>query len=154
MSEDPKKKAGDLKAPLHLVPTVANRQMAFALNHGAEKYGVYNWRESEGIKATTYIAALKRHTDQFTDGEDADDDSNLSHLAHIMATCAILLDAERVGKLIDDRPVVVKKAEVWEPPCLVDGNMRPCNNAKYPIVCESCVSLPTGWTNFVARRKS
>jgi len=100
--EDPKKQAGDLKDPLHLLPTVALRQTAHVLKLGADKYGVYNWRESEGVKASTYSAAIMRHLTQFMDGEDVDGESGRSHLAHIMATCSILLDAERVGHLIDD----------------------------------------------------
>ena len=106
--EDPKKQAGDLKDPLHLLPTVAMRQTAHVLALGAAKYGVYNWRESEGVKASTYAAAIMRHLTQFMDGEDVDEESGRSHLAHIMATCSILLDADRVGKLIDDRPKVKK----------------------------------------------
>jgi hypothetical protein len=100
---DPKKQAGDQKDPLHLLPTVALRQAAGALACGADKYGVYNWRDSDGVLASTYSAALMRHLLQFMDGEDVDSESGLSHLAHIMATCCILLDAELCGKLIDDR---------------------------------------------------
>ena len=103
MSEDPKKKAGDLKAPLHLLPTYSMRQTAHVLSLGAEKYGVYNWRESGGVKATTYSSAIMRHLFQYMDGEDIDEESGKSHLAHIMATCAILMDADRVGELLDDR---------------------------------------------------
>jgi hypothetical protein len=101
---DPKAKAGAIKCPLHLLPTVALRETAHVMQLGAKKYGEYNWRESEGVCASTYIGAIMRHLLQFTDGEDADSESNRSHLAHIVATCCILLDAESVGKLIDDRP--------------------------------------------------
>jgi len=102
--EDPKKAAGDLKDPLHLLPTIALRQTAHVLKLGADKYGVYNWRHSNGVKASTYSAAILRHITQYMDGEDVDEESGKSHLAHIMATCSILLDAERVNKMIDDRP--------------------------------------------------
>lgn len=100
---DPKEQAGKLKCPLHLLPPVALRETAHVLKLGADKYGVYNWRESAGVSATTYTAAILRHLLQFMDGEDADAESGRSHLAHIMATCCILLDAEAVEKLIDDR---------------------------------------------------
>jgi len=102
-NEDPKKKAGELKDPLHLLPTVAMRKTAHVLALGARKYGVYNWRYSDGIKASTYVAAIMRHLTQFMDGEIVADESGISHLAHIMATCSILLDAEHAGHLIDDR---------------------------------------------------
>jgi len=100
---DPKKQAGDLKHPLHLLPTVALVQTAHVLKLGADKYGVYNWRESAGVKASTYTAAIFRHLVQYMDGEDVDEESGKSHLAHIMATCSILLDADSAGNAIDDR---------------------------------------------------
>lgn len=39
----------------------------------------------------------------FKFGEDVDDESGLPHAAHIMATAAIVIDAQREGTLIDDR---------------------------------------------------
>ena len=68
-NEDPKKKAGDLKDPLHLLPTVALRFMARVLKGGADKYGVYNWRFSKGVKIMTYAAAILRHLFLYMDGE-------------------------------------------------------------------------------------
>ena len=89
--EDPKKKAGDKKTPLHLLPTIALYETAHVLALGAAKYGVYNWRESESVEIQTYTAAMMRHILQYTDGEDVDEESGRSHLAHVMATCSILL---------------------------------------------------------------
>jgi len=100
---DPKKAMGDAKCPMHLLPTVALRQAAWVLQGGAQKYGEWNWRTSDGILTSTYIGAIMRHLCQFADGEDQDDESGRSHLAHIIAGSSILLDADRVGKLIDDR---------------------------------------------------
>ncbi len=104
MKTDPKKSAGDQKDPLHLFPTAPLRSTSRVLKLGADKYGIFNWRHSDGVSSSTYIAAILRHLTQFTDGENVDAESGESHLSHIMATCAILLDADRVGKLIDDRP--------------------------------------------------
>lgn len=145
MSEDPKKKAGDLKAPLHILPTVALRETAHVLKLGADKYGVYNWREPDGIKATTYTAAMMRHLLQYTDGEDVDEESGRSHLAHIMATCSILLDAERVGNLIDDRPKLKKRVEPWESPC---GLPHLCRNSAHIYPCQSCTLHDGRWTKY------
>jgi hypothetical protein len=39
----------------------------------------------------------------YVDGEDLDPESGMDHLAHIMACCAVLLDAKAAGKLNDDR---------------------------------------------------
>lgn len=100
---NPKDVAGRSKCPLHLIPGVAEAQTARALQHGALKYGEWNWR-SIPINATPYIAAARRHLAAWTDGEDVDPESGLSHLAHVAATLAILMDAEAVGTLVDDRP--------------------------------------------------
>jgi len=155
MSTDPKKANGDLKCPMHLLPTVALRAMARALYHGAvtKGYGIYNWRAGDGIKTSTYTAALQRHTLQLMDGEDVDAESGESHLAHIMATCAILMDAESAGKLIDDRvkaPKIAGRPAIWEPQC---GFVvySACKNAEHPVVCGSCVERLEDWTNFSRR---
>lgn len=101
--ENPKDIAGRAKCPLHLIPGVAEAQTARALAHGAAKYGEFNWRTIP-IHAAPYIAAARRHLAAWTDGEDLDPESGLSHLAHVAATVAILMDAAAVGTLMDDRP--------------------------------------------------
>ena len=101
--KDPKKEAVAKKEPMHLLPTVFLRRTATVLGLGAKKYGEYNWRISDGVDANTYIAAIRRHIAQYSDGEDVDKESGVSHLAHIAATCAVLLDAEQHGKLVDNR---------------------------------------------------
>jgi hypothetical protein len=100
---DPKGEAGKAKAPLALLPPEALRQAAWAHGLGAEKYGVANWRENQ-VCATTYVSAMMRHIGQYLDGEDADAESGLSHLAHVIASANILIDAKHCGTLVDDRP--------------------------------------------------
>lgn len=100
---DPKGAAGALKTPLHLIPPVASAAVARVHAHGAAKYGAYNWRSNQ-ICTTTYIAAMKRHLDAYLDGEDLDPESGEPHIAHIAASCNILLDAGNHGTLVDDRP--------------------------------------------------
>ncbi len=75
---------------------------AWAHADGASKYKPYNWRHVN-VCATTYIAAIMRHLDAFRNGEDCAEDSGCHHLAHIIANCNILLDAEQAGTLVDDR---------------------------------------------------
>ncbi len=99
---DPKGEAGKQKTQLALIPTALNKSVAGVLRHGAEKYGIFNWRATS-VCASTYVHAMMRHLDAYRDGEDADKDSGLSHLAHIAANCAILLDAESCSCLADDR---------------------------------------------------
>lgn len=100
---NPKSAIGATKVPLHLIPPSALHYLALALEDGARKYGPFNWREF-GISSSTYRAARLRHDGSHWDGEDCAPDSRVHHLAHIMACCAIELDALTLGKLIDDRP--------------------------------------------------
>ena len=100
---NPKTAMGALKVPLHLVPPSATHFTALAFKDGAAKYGPYNWRE-KGVSASVYYAAAKRHMDAWWDGEDVSPDALVHHLGHVMACCAIVLDAMTIGKLNDDRP--------------------------------------------------
>ena len=101
-SGNPKARVGSLKAPLHLVPPALSIGVAYALKDGAAKYGAYNWRE-EPINVSTYIGAILRHLYAYQDGEDDAEDSGVSHLAHVAACCALLMDSEAHGSLVDDR---------------------------------------------------
>ena len=104
MSElDPKGAAGKLKPQLQLVPSVAIQELAAALADGAKKYGAWNWRGAS-VETMTYLGAILRHTFAVIDGEDADPQSGVSHLGHISANCAILLDAAKHKTLVDNRP--------------------------------------------------
>ena len=109
--ENPKESVGATKVPLHLIPPVASEQMALALLSGAynpdgtERYGPWNWRDA-GINITTYVGAIKRHTDGIMAGEWIDPKSGHPHMAHIMAGAAIALDAEAHGMMNDDRPPI------------------------------------------------
>jgi hypothetical protein len=100
---NPKSAAGAVKPQFHLIPLAPLAYLARVFEHGAAKYGPFNWRET-GVKASVYISAILRHLFAWTEGEDLDPDSGKPHLAHVMASCCILLDAYLSGKLIDDRP--------------------------------------------------
>lgn len=78
---------------------------------GAFKYGAFNFRDTP-IAAQTYQDAIERHLQLWFDGEDDDLEtdengvmvgSGVSHLASVIASCALLLDAQQTGKLVDDR---------------------------------------------------
>ena len=100
---NPKTRVAASKAPLNLVPPSSTFYLSKAFADGAKKYGPYNWR-SEPVSASVYYAALLRHMQAWWDGEDVAQDSKIEHLAHAMACIAILLDADSVGSLQDDRP--------------------------------------------------
>lgn len=65
-------------------------------------YGRWNWRTAPA-EAETYVAAIERHLLRWRAGEEIDAQTGVSHLASIMASCAILRDAQEFGTLIDNR---------------------------------------------------
>lgn len=99
---DTKGEVGKSKPQLHLIPRVSLEAQAGALELGRHKYGESNWRYNT-VCQSTYISAIMRHTAALQDGEDLDPESGISHLGHIMAGCAIILDAAKCGTLVDDR---------------------------------------------------
>lgn len=100
---NPKQAAGDRKPPLGLVPPSAIVAMAEAMADGAAKYGAYNWRDLP-VEVMTYLHANLRHVAAFLDGEECAPDSGRHHLAHAMASLAIVYDAIQCGCAIDNRP--------------------------------------------------
>ena len=100
---NPKTAYGKAKPPMQYVPPVALLELGLVMEFGAKKYGPMNWRK-DPITASTYYDALMRHAALYWDGNDRDLESKRKHLGHIKACCAILLDAEACGTLIDDRP--------------------------------------------------
>lgn len=109
--ENPKDRLGKAKPSMHFVPMIARLQEAIVMALGAKKYGSYNWREKK-VLASVYSDAIDRHLAQWMDGEDMDEESGVSHLAHVRACCAILIDAIATGNLLDDRPKTASRADV------------------------------------------
>lgn len=100
---DPKAAVGIGKPGVADVPPLAILHLGAAMADGAQKYGRMNWR-STSVDAGVYYNAALRHLLAWWDGEQVASDSGLPHLAHAMASLAILLDAEAQGVLHDDRP--------------------------------------------------
>lgn len=100
---NPKDKEGMKRVPLWLLPMVGMVQQALAHLDGAEKYGVANWREKP-IKQSEMVAAMERHIKRYAAGERLDPKSGFHPLGHVMATAAILMDAEAHDTLIYDLP--------------------------------------------------
>jgi hypothetical protein len=99
---NPKDGIGNKKLPLHLWPPSASAHGCLALLDGMLKYGRSNWRATD-VRATVYIAAALRHILEYLEGADKDHGSGLHPLAHVLACCAIILDADATKTLIDDR---------------------------------------------------
>lgn len=105
-STNPKDAIGRAKVDLSLVPATAIVHEAHAFMDGAKKYGPYNWR-SKNVSAMVYVAACLRHINQWVSGEGVASDSLCHHLGHARACLGIILDAQSVGMLVDDRPIAV-----------------------------------------------
>lgn len=110
---NPKTAAGMKKPDLSVVPPVALLHLATAMMNGANKYGPFNWRD-QPISYRPYLAAAMRHLASCLDGEDFSADTveaglPVHHLGHVMACCAILLDAIHCETITDNRPKVPGK---------------------------------------------
>ena len=103
---NPKDGLGDKKVPLWLCSPIAKAAWSAAQFVGMTKFGAWNWRVT-GVRASVYLSAMQRHMDRYLSGEEIDPVDKTPHLGHIMACCAIILDAKAAGNLTDDRPPVV-----------------------------------------------
>jgi hypothetical protein len=89
------------KLRFDLRPTYADQEYVKVLTQGAKKYGDHNWRN--GMPWTTVIASLERHIHAFKCGQDTDEESGLSHMAHVMCNAAFLLEYEKIYPQGDNR---------------------------------------------------
>lgn len=99
---NPKQIFGDKKPPLTQLPLSANVQGSLALYDGYLKYGWRNWRD-QPVEAQTYIDAAMRHLRLFEEGEDITRDTMIHNLGAVIACCAILIDSQSFGSMIDNR---------------------------------------------------
>jgi hypothetical protein len=107
---NPKTVYGMQKPAMSAVPPLVLLQLGGVMSLGARKYGRFNWRD-KSVTASVYTDAINRHLLLWVDGEENDPESRCSHLAHIMACCAVLIDAAASGKLNDDRSKTNQVAE-------------------------------------------
>jgi Domain of unknown function (DUF5664) len=103
MNNNPKRAFGSIKPCPHFIPPVAIIEESVVMALGAAKYGAFNWQDTP-IDASTYYSAAMRHLMIWYAGEDLDEESRASHLAHVRACMAILIDSQASGLMIDDRP--------------------------------------------------
>jgi hypothetical protein len=100
---NPKDAIGRSKATLTDMPLGPLFLLGEVMRGGAAKYGHYNWRD-EQVSTSVYVNAMFRHLVKFWEGHNTDEESGLPHLAHVAASCLILLDAAECSGLDDDRP--------------------------------------------------
>jgi hypothetical protein len=115
VDNNPKTLVALSKPRLSDVPPVALFALGAAMSDGASKYGRYNYRDTS-VTASVFYDAMQRHLCAWYSGENYAEDSKVNHLAHIMASCAILLDAELHSVLNDDRKIGINPLtkKVWK----------------------------------------
>ena len=102
------KKFDNNKLKLSLLPFESLEEVTKVLMHGAEKYGAENWKECEDV--SRYEDALLRHLSSYMKGEEADEDTELSHIAHAACNALFLLwfelqEDRGLSKLVNERDV-------------------------------------------------
>jgi Domain of unknown function (DUF5664) len=114
LGTNPKDLLGVKKVSISKLPAAGVIHGAHAMMDGARKYNAYNWRDNAVI-ASIYIDAINRHLIAwFDESQEKAPDSEVHHLGHVIANCAILLDAQATGNLIDDRPKPGKSTKILD----------------------------------------
>ena len=94
--------AAQYKPKTSAVPPIAIMALGEAMQTGADKYGIFNWRETT-VSATVFYDAMMRHLQAWYSGEDFAEDTRVHHLAHVMAGAAIVIDSIHNETFNDDR---------------------------------------------------
>lgn len=112
LGNNPKDSYGSKKVSITKLPAVGILHGSMGMQYGASQYDPYNWRDNAVI-ASIYVDAIARHLlAWFDEKEEVASDSGVTHLGHIIANAAIILDAQATGNLIDDRPKDGKAVKV------------------------------------------
>lgn len=101
---NPKESIGKSKwRILSVLPMGVIWEAAVGMLEGALKYGRHNYRVA-GVRASIYYDATMGHLSAFWEGEDIDQDSQLSHITKAITSLITLRDGMMQGKWVDDRP--------------------------------------------------
>jgi len=96
------KKYDSNKNPMDLLPMLPLGHVSRVLGFGAVKYGPDNWRD--GLKYRRLLGATLRHVAAFSDGEDLDEETKLSHIDHAICELLFLSQFIHEGREeLDDR---------------------------------------------------
>ena len=132
----------DGKIPYEYLVLSVLEDDAYVHKHGGDKYGKNNWQIDE-IRASTYVGAMFRHYKSWCDGEDLDPDSKRPHLTHLRACCAVVMDAIKHDKLIDDRLYAesLEPDEQQDPACTCGGAPHDDNcDIMRTCKCDQCIA--------------
>lgn len=129
---NPKDLIGSNKVPLALIPGTTLAYLAVGHVEGDLKYGRVNWREA-GVRTMIYLDAAMRHIVKYKEGEWADPETTVPHLANALACLSIIIDAKHSNKLIDDRPKSAPANEALEEMAKVLVHLKDMHTDKKPI---------------------
>lgn len=85
------------KPKLSLLSGKAINELGRVLTFGAKKYGRYNWKDLKDIEDRCLSASL-RHLMEILDGNLIDEETGLSHYAHVMCNMMFLIDGGNNGE--------------------------------------------------------
>jgi len=91
------------KERFDLLPSAPLIKLAQIYTFGAKKYDDRNMEK--GMKWGRVFAAIMRHLWKWWGGEENDQESGMSHLAHAAWGCFTLLDYTERRREFDDRPI-------------------------------------------------
>lgn len=94
-------KYDDGKPMMSLVDPYVLTEMARVLTYGARKYSPDNWRK--GFNLRRILDACLRHISAWSSGQDVDEETGLSHLAHAMCCLMFLMWLYKFRPELDDR---------------------------------------------------
>jgi hypothetical protein len=82
----------ELKARLSLLEQEFLMEMAKVGDFGCRKYAEEDWRDNPNVMVKARVDSLQRHVAKFSSSSfsDLDDDTNLSHLAHVAFNAMML----------------------------------------------------------------
>ncbi len=89
------------KPDLSIIPLSTLEGEARVWEYGAKKYSRDNWKK--GMQWSVPFASLMRHLAAWQSGEDLDEETKLSHLAHAMCNLRMLTYYSEQYKEGDDR---------------------------------------------------
>jgi len=94
------------KPPMSMINREALVQEAYVMAFGRKKYDRDNWRG--GMDWTRLVDAAMRHITAWSEGEDNDPETGITHLAHARCCLAFLIWYQEYDKGRDDRFIVTK----------------------------------------------
>lgn len=94
-------KFDDNKSQHHLLIDEFIEEMIKVRMMGSKKYKPWDWLH--GLEFSRYQDAIKRHLKDFNAGEDVDQESGYSHMAHIAISAMFLYTFQMLSVGVDDR---------------------------------------------------